>query len=201
MTAPLAPHLLTRASHRAEPAGLPILGEMTLAQARVHELCGLARRTLAMAVAGRLAGPVMWIAPAWQKGGPNPDGLRAFADPGRLIFVAPRRTEDLLWCMEEVLRSGVVPLAVADLPDPPGLTAVRRMHLAAETGADSGPPPLGLLLTPEGGAPGVESRWSLAPRHHGEYGEAWRLERLRARTAPPAEWTLTRERGGLTVAA
>lgn len=191
--------MLTRASHRApEPHGLRFVGDLTLAPARVHEFCGLSRRTLAMIAAGRTEGSVMWIAPSWTLGGPHPEGFMPFVDPGRVVFVAPKRAEDLLWCMEEVLRSGIVTATVADLPDPPSLTAVRRLHLAAETGAAaSGAPPLGILLTPEGAAQGVESRWALSPRHHGQTALSWRLERLRARTAPPASWAVSPGKGGL----
>ena len=102
--------------------------------ARVHEICGPARRTLALAVAGETAGPVFWIRPDWGTETLNGAAIADWVDPGRLIFLAGRRAEDLLWTMEESLRSGQVPLVVADLPAPPGLTPVRRLHLAAEDG-------------------------------------------------------------------
>ncbi len=185
--------LLTRHTHRerARPA-LTVLDGMALPLGRAHELCGPARQMLAMLVAGATQGPVFWIAPDWTGEAPNPDGMAALAAPGRFTFIAARRAEDILWTLEEVLRSGVVPLAVADLPDLPGMTAVRRLHLAAETGATEGHgAPLGLLLTPgEGGAPGIESRWHMAQAHAPD-AAGWRLSRRRARTRPPQDWRLT----------
>ncbi|MCB1343409.1 MAG: hypothetical protein KDK24_20565 [Pseudooceanicola sp.] len=194
-------HLLPRA---AEGPRIDLGGGVRLALGRVHEGCGMARRTLALWVAGQMQGPVLWIAPSWIADRMNPDGMLAFADPARFLFVTPARTEDLLWCAEEALRAGTVPLVVADLPGPPGLTAVRRMHLAAENGGKrSGTPPLGLILTPDdGGAPGVETRWHMAPAHEGEQ-RFWRLERRRARAQPPQGWTATqtRARAGLELRA
>ncbi|MEP1352490.1 MAG: hypothetical protein ABJX32_18350 [Tateyamaria sp.] len=167
-----------------------------LALGRVHEGCGPARHRLALWLATQATGPVIWIAPDWGADRLNPCGMMPFIDPARLTFVHPKRAEDVLWSMEEVLRTGAVALAVADLPGLPSLTVVRRMHLAAETGGKMrGCAPLGLLLTPGmGGAQGVESRWHLAPDHKASAG-AWTLRRLRARTAPEAAWHVAREKG------
>lgn len=185
-----APHLLTGARPNEVP-GLRFLDHLALAPARVHEFCGAARRTLALNVARALAGDIFWIVPAWSSDRLNSAALPTWIDPGRITYLSPRRAEDVLWSMEEILRSGLVPLVVADLPGPPALTPVRRLHLAAESGAKAGRPPVGLVLTPgRGGAPGVESRWSLAPTHRPDR-TAWQLDRLRARTAPQARWEVT----------
>ncbi len=183
--------LLSRAPERSRPA-LELHPGIALPLARMHEICGPARRSFALWLAGRTRGPVLWIAPAWQGDQLNPEGMTAFVAPERFLFAAPARAEDLLWSVEEALRAGALPLVVADLPGPPGLTPVRRMHLAAETGAARGEQgPIGLLLTPgDGGAPGIETRWHMAPAHDGGT-RRWRLERRRARTRPPREWTVT----------
>ncbi|MGI9391045.1 MAG: ImuA family protein [Boseongicola sp.] len=202
MSGTSAAHLLTRHSHRRRQV-LPVVlfDGLELVRARVHEFCGASRRVLALTAAKALQGPVFWIRPSWLPGKLNPDGMHRFIDPSRLILATPKRPEDLLWTMEEVLRAGIVPLVIADLPGPSGLTAVRRLHLAAETGSENGAVvPIGLLLTPGvGGAPGVESRWSLDPNHGDSGAEAWRLNRLRARTAPEKNWEVTGTKAGLSL--
>lgn len=174
-----------------------------LARGRVHEICGPARTTLAALILGESQGPVIWIGPGWLPERLYPAGLAELADPGRIIFARARRPEDLLWSMEEALRSGAAPLVLTDLIAPPGLTPVRRLHLAAEAGAEAARhagrlPPLGLLLTPErGGAQGVESRWHMEAAPSGTTlitrRSAWVLRRLRARMAPEAAFHLRRE--------
>jgi len=167
---------------------------ISLRPGRVHEATGPARRSFALLAARATEGPVLWIQPAWTAERLNPDGFHALAAPGRFLFAWPRRAEDALWTMEEALRSGLVPLVIADLQAPPPLTPVRRLQLAAEAGSKAGGPPLGLLLVPgDGGAAGVESRWHMTPAHTAE-ATAWRLERRRARLDPPGTWLVRRER-------
>lgn len=168
-----------------------VAGAFTLATGRVHEFCGPARHAMALAAAMATRGPVIWITPAWQPGRLNGEAVTRWIDPARLLVARARRAVDLLWCMEEALRAGAVPLVVAELPEPPPLTPVRRLHLAAQAGGAAARAPLGLVLTPgAGGAPGVESRWHAAPDHTASLTR-WRLSRTRARMAPPASWHLS----------
>jgi len=182
---------LTRQSHRQPRAGIKLLGRFELAGARAHECCGAARWRLALWIARQTQGPILWIRPSWGADRLHMAGVAPEIDPARLIFADAKRAEDVLWSLEETLRSGAVALAVAELPDPPNLTPVRRLHLAAENAAAQGQvAPIGLLLTPgEGGARGVESRWRLEPRH-GPGRTGWHLARLRARTAPEGHWSV-----------
>lgn len=169
-----------------------------LAHARAHEICGPSRLFLAVLVGAALAGPILWLRPTWTVERLMGDGLRQFLDPGRLIFGSARTAPEILWAAEEALCSGLMPLVVAELAAPPALTPVRRLHLAAEAGATRGAAPLALVLTPDqGGAPGVESRWHIAPapgwardRH-----PRWRLTRARARMAPVQTWEMRLEAG------
>jgi protein ImuA len=187
----------------------PLLGEMGLMRARVHEICGPARVSLAAFLLQKTSGTVIWVIPGWRPERVYPPGLLHYCDPNRIIFARIRRPEDALWAMEEALRSGAAPLVLADLTDPPALTPIRRLHLAAEAGIEAAhrfarPAPLGVLLTPGlGGAQGVESRWHMAPLASGmtafEYRAAWVLTRLRARSDPPARWQVQRANGQITL--
>ena len=169
---------------------------ISLTLARAHEACGQFRRSFAMMVAQNTQGPVFWVAPEWSTDRLHAEGVTPFFSPGRLTFVSPKRAEDILWCVEEILRSSAVPLVVADLPGLPALTPVRRLHLAAEIGAREGDcAPLALLLTPgTGGAPGIESRWHMGPIPQAGM-DHWQLTRIRSRSAPPRRWHVTRKEG------
>ena len=203
--------LLTRhtTAHREQP--LPGGLQPGLARARVHEICGPARVAFALMILQMCDGPVIWISPSWLPERLYPCGVAEFIDPGRLIFARCRRPEDIQWCAEEGLRAGAAPVVVAEMPSPPALTPVRRLHLSAETGREAAhhagrPAPLGLLLTAgDGGAQGVESRWHMAaaPTTSALTEDAipmWTLQRRRARNAPPAEWDLAKAPGTSAVA-
>ena len=180
-------HLLTRRPTRAAPETV-LTGPISFAHGRVHEICGPARRMLAVMIAARLEGPVLWIRGAWARDRVSADGMAPHLNPARIVFVDVKRAEDALWCAEEALRSGAAPVLIAELGEPPGLTPVRRLMLAGEAAPD---PVLPLLLSPgDGSAQGVESRWHVVPAHvPGE--QCWTLTRLRARLAPPATWALS----------
>jgi protein ImuA len=147
-------------------------------------------------------------------------GLAAFGlDLRRLLVVRARREIDVLWAMEEGLRSGAVSAVLGEVAAAPPI-ALRRLQLAAETGGTTG-----LLLRPLGApvaAGSATTRWRvtsvpshpLTPtlsrtreregpaRREGEGGAAsifgrahfpavrWRVELLRCRAAAPAGWLL-----------
>lgn len=190
--------LLSRRPHR--PAPQITLGdpEIALRLGRVHELCGPARHTLAVTIAAQLGGPVVWITQHAATEFLCPDAIAGHITPSHILFVTPAKRDMLLWAMEEALRDGHAPVVVADLTAPPAMVPIRRLHLAAEAGCGAGIcRPLALLLTPgQGGAPGIETRWSLDPAHHHGAGH-WTLSRLRARMAPPRDWLMTIRPSGL----
>jgi len=136
---------------------------------------------LAVLIAGRAGGAAIWIGQHHRPEVLHPQGCAAMLAPERVLRVICRNRTEALWAAEEALRAGVGGCIAVDLEEPPALTPVRRLQLAAEAG---GRITTALLLTPdEGGAPGVESRWHAAPDPAG----GWRLRRLRARMAPPVE--------------
>lgn len=189
----------------SQPESAPTTGALAdilqLQPGRAHEFCGPARRTLAVWLMARLpvGAPVIWLRPGWSAEHLHPQGVAEWASPAGLIVLSPQREAEALGCAEEALRSGAVALVVIELSSPPALTPLRRLHLAAESGlARRADKQLwGVVLTPEqGGAPGVESRWHMAPcdaraSTQSQISPIWRLERLRARMAPKAAWHVT----------
>jgi protein ImuA len=106
----------------------------------LHEISGEGAAVgFAAALLGRFAGTdgmVLWCQRApgvFDGGGLHGPGLVPFGlDPNRLVLVRAHSSDDLLWAMEEALRSGR-PAAVLGEVGGIGLVASRRLQLAAET--------------------------------------------------------------------
>ncbi len=158
-------------------------------------------------LAARLAGArgaVLWCRREGDLYGP---GLHAFGlTPARLILARVRRPADLLWAMEEGLRSGAPAAVLGEATDVPPVAA-RRLQLAAEAGGGTG-----LLLLPgnrnEPPLPAM-TRWRVRPVP-GEESVAgvgrprWRVDLLHCRGGRPAAWIVEwrdDETGGFAVAA
>jgi protein ImuA len=107
--------------------------------------------------------PILWCAPPAllrEAGWPYAPGLaRVGLAPANLLVVAPARTQDALWVLEEALKSEALALVVG-LIECVALTPARRLALAA---AHHHTPCL--LLTDPRRAPtaATATRWSVAP--------------------------------------
>lgn len=141
---------------------------------RMHEATGPGRRAFAAALAGRLAGAVLWIQEGRERDRLCPQGLTPFLDPGRLVLARPAGAPAVLQTAEEALRSGAVCLVVAELAEAPDLTASRRLQLAAGTGGDR---VRGLCLVPEASlrANAAETRWLCTPLPESRMRQLWEL--------------------------
>ncbi len=157
------------------------LGPLGLDPGGIHEVkpktTGAGARCAALAFALRLAARrlqhicagkpavdprILWCtttAAAAEYGHLYGPGLAAFSlDPRSLIVAEAARTPEVLWAMEEGLRSGSLALVLGDHDDV-GLTPARRLSLAAE---ETGTPCV--LLTPAHvpGCAATATRWRIA---------------------------------------
>ncbi len=152
---------------------------------------GFCAALLARLIAGR--GPALWCL---ARAGLHGPGLGAFGlEPDRLIVARARRPADVLWAMEEGLRSGQLG-AVLGEARALDLTAGRRLQLAAGAGGAA----CLVLRPPEAGhAPGAAvTRWRVAAAASAPEGglpglpgaPRWRVELVRCRGGAPRQWLL-----------
>ena len=186
-----------------------------LALGALHEIRGAggdeedaaAAAGFAAGIAGRIAesasGAVLWGLKQRDLYGP---GLAAHGlDPRRIILVRALRDDDLLWVLEEGLRSPGIDAVVGEIGGLP-MVAGRRLQLAAER---SGSAAL-MLRRWRGGAEAAAerarpsaavTRWRVASMPSAPDGEPgigrprWRVELLRCRGAEPAAWTMPADLG------
>ncbi len=146
--------------------------------------------------------PLLWCQAAVEAkdfGRLYPPGLTPWGlTPGRLLLVEAPRSKDILWAMEEGLRSTALAAVVGELGTEglgtASLTATRRLALAAQ---QSGCPCL-LLRNGDKSTSAARTRWRIAgapsrpgaldPRAPG--GPSWRAELVRCPQGRPAAWTL-----------
>ena len=182
------------------PLGLPVLDaalEGGLPRGCLQEVIpadeGAAAAGFAAFLLGRLARGaesggrgVLWA--SLGEGDLHPPALAAFGlDPGAVILLSAPSPAELLWAMEEALRSAAVAGVVGEV-DKLDLTAGRRLQLAATAGGG-----VGLLLLradrPAAAVSAAALRWrvSAAPNRTGH------LELLRRRGGRPGAWILRKE--------
>jgi protein ImuA len=131
---------------------------LTLHRTRVHEAEGRGRRAFALFQAARHSGPLIWILPSHAPEMPMLRGLpRGVGE--RLHLLRPVGETDLLWCVEEALRSEPVSLVISEPEKPLALTAGRRLQLAAEAGRTTGL----MLIRQDAGSNATETRWNCEP--------------------------------------
>lgn len=109
-----------------------------LPQAALHEINGTAAAMgFTAALAGRLAGskPILWCRSSRNETGSiyGPGLLPFGLDPEQVVFIETKKKQDLLWVMEEGLRSGQPALVIGEV-EAVSLVASRRLQLAAEVG-------------------------------------------------------------------
>ena len=150
------------------------------------------QNSFCLMVSSKINGTILWISEVHNQQTLNPDGIYPYVNPAQFLFAKIRRKEDILWSIEEAMRSAACPLIVVDISSfNPGLTPIRRINLASEKMQEN---VMAILLTSDEyeGVQGVETRWHMAPIHDDiNLKRKWRLERLKARMAPPKFWSIS----------
>jgi protein ImuA len=209
--------MMVRGIERSGPEGAPPpvlpfgvaeidarLADGGIAGAALHEAAGVdggpaadAAATLFLAgIAARLSGQILWVlnrrdlfAPGLQQAGLPPD---------RILYAETGQDADTLAVMEEGLRHGSLAAVVAEVGRA-GLTATRRLQLAAEEGGTTA-----LLLRRwkrSGADPLAEpsaatTRWALGPAPSAPLPVAgigrarWQLALVRQRGGASFDWTV-----------
>jgi protein ImuA len=200
----LLPRLEGGRDARALPFGLPALDAHLphggLALGALHEVVPATKNDLPAAfgfmaaLLGRVPGEPVLLVTARRfadHGSPYGHGLNAFGlDPARLILVETEDDRELLWTLEETLRSGV-PAAVAGAIAGLDLKTSQRLQLAAR---DSRIPLLLLRSAIETSAAVTRWRIGTAEAARDDFGliarARWRVRLERCRNGRLGEWLM-----------
>ncbi len=194
-----------RLAHGASADLCADISGLRLAFGALHEIAGTQERaywsglgfTLALAgVCARLRrGAVVWVREArfaQDYGVPHAWGLPLFGvRPGRVVLVCPETDKDVLWGLEAAVQEARIAAVVGEIPPPAGgrergygLTASRRLHLAAQR---SGVPLLIFRGRKTGQPSAARSRWLIAPgarRAEDDWAPRWQADLEMCRAGP-----------------
>ncbi len=169
---------------------------------KIHEVLGPAKIRLAILIGAKTKGLIVWIRPDWSDFSINTDAISSWFSPNQLLLINAKNKNDLFFATEEVLRSGISEVTIAEFPQIPNSLQMRRIHLAINSGIKSNNTnqPLGLILSPnKGGATSVDSRWyastlpcwnNLNHKKYENLEQKWYLKRLFSRSDPIKEWVI-----------
>ena len=178
------------------------VSKLGMKHGKIHECCGPAKIRIAIMIAATTKGQIIWIRPSWDATTLNVDGVSNWFSPKRLLLINAKNKTELLYCVEEVLRSGVASVTIVDLPEIPNQITMHKFKIALKQGIESSKDKstIVLILTPkEGGTASVESRWLALTlpswyesknNLNAELKQKWLFFRLFSRTDPPAKWIL-----------
>lgn len=157
-----------------------------LKRGRAHEVTGPGAAGFAAIASGLGGGPALWVVEGWQGERLNPVGLAEYCDPQTVLMAQGRDQADVLAVAEEALRSGVVQCVVAELSKPLGLTAGRRLQLAAEAGKTTGV----FLIADGAGSNAAETRWRCTPQFDPADSTLQRWEIIKNKSGTLTAWTV-----------
>ena len=191
-------HEVVAVAHQDGPAAAGFATALMARRLAAHRLAAM---TISHphAGGGGDVGTVLWCAAPGDFGAPyGPGVMHLGLDPGRLLLAHARHDRDVLWAMEEGVRSAALAAVVGEVAAA-DLTHTRRLALAA---AETGVPAL-LIRHPTARRPALmptaaRTRWQVAasPSPPGPFdarapgAACWRLELVRCRGGRPRGWTV-----------
>ncbi len=169
---------------------LRLSDDVSLELQSLHEIMGEANLSLALTVAAKLSGPIVWIGRAGHVQSIMPSAVGAFLDPARMVLTECTSRKELLWAAEQAMRCSGAVLTVIHLAQGPNLKESRRMQLACEQGGGMGL----ILIERNAQSSAAQTRWTCQPipANDTPLTPHWSWERTKSRNGGrPGRWHVT----------
>ena len=130
----------------------------------IHEVCGPSNFLMAMMIASKTEGLIIWVHESSKI--PYPDGISSWFSPKRVILVKVSNSQELIWTIEESLRIGLGFLIIGDTETIPNYTSIHRLKLIIKKHhipLKQSLPTVLILTKYSCELMGVESRWHCSP--------------------------------------